>query len=381
MSLPPTTVLALTIGLALVIGCNGAGGNQAGTSAGALHVTASGGDDTSALQATIDAAASGDTVEFARGDYRLDGVTLKSGVTYRGQPGAVLHASGNQPIFTVKADDSHDIVVDGFAFVGTGADPTTGAVALFGTAAANSVDRIMIMNSTFENNGLTCDYLKNSRIVDNAFRNIGATGTGIHGYHLDDSVLAGGTFTNVYQAIGLVFGGAPDQGRNVVVADNVGTGISRMGIEIIGSDPVYPGETTNLLVEGNHFAGWRKLGAVGDTSAYSIVTDGGSGTRVLDNYARGNPNRGYGIELAGRDAVAKGNYLDGFSTGIIAYSAGSVIEDNNIINYASASTSTYDRSDVIVQNNTSDPSIPPPAAARTRGQHSRGQYRHVTSFP
>jgi hypothetical protein len=346
-----------------------------------VNLTTSGGNDTSAIQSAIDAANVGDTLDFGAGDYHLDGVTLKSGVTYHGEAGAVLHATGSNPVFSVDSGNSHDITIDSLSFVGTGADPTSGVVDLSGTGAAGSVDHIVLSNSSFENNGLTFDFVKNSQIVDDHFSNIHGVGTGIHGYHMDSSTIGGNVFTNDYQGIGLVFGGAENQGHNVVVDSNVGTGMSRMGIEIIGSDPVYPGETTNLLVKGNHFAGWRKLAADGDTSAYSIVTDGGSGTRVLDNYARGNPNRGYGIELAGTDAVAKGNYLDGFSTGIIAYSAGSVIEDNNIINYASASTSTYDRSDVIVQNNTSDPSIPPPAATRTRGQHSRGQYRHVTSFP
>jgi hypothetical protein len=376
MSLPPAGLCIQATILAVAIGCHGAVGNQDGQSVSTFEVTASGGDDTRSLQATIDGATGGDRIEFAKGDYRLDGVTLKSGVTYHGQTGAVLHANGQNPIFTVEADDSHDIIVDGLTFVGTGIDPKIGAVALFGTSASNSVNYITISNSTFENNGLTFDFLKNSQIVNNEFRNIGATGTGIHGYHLDGSTLAGGIFTNVYQGIGLVFGGVANQGRNIVVANNVGNGMSRMGIEIIGSDPVYPAETTNLLVKGNHFTHWGTASPDGETTAYSIVTDGGTGTQVLDNYAQGNPNRGYGIELAGVGAVASGNYLDGFSTGIIAYSPGSVIEGNNIINYSSASTSTYNRSDEIVQNNTSDPSIPPPAASNTRDQYS-----HVAPIP
>ena len=38
-----------------------------------------------------------------------------------------------------------------------------------------------------------------------------------------------------------------------------------------------------------------------------------------------------GIELAGVGATADGNYLDGFSTGIIGYSSQDVIQNNNII--------------------------------------------------
>lgn len=376
MLLQPVTIFALSIGLVSAIGCNGAGGDQARKPGRTFYLMASGGDDTGSLRATIDAAASGDIVEFAEGDYRLDGVTLKSGVTYHGRVGAVLHASGNNPIFTVKANDSHDIVVAGLVFVGAGAQPTIGAVALFGTGAPSSVNHITIANSIFEHNGLTFDFLKNSQIVNNTFRDIAAAGTGIHGFHLDGSILADCAFINVYQGIGLVFGGAADQGRNVVVANNAGNGISRMGIEIIGSDPVYPGETTNLLVKGNHFVNWKNLAADGNTTAYSIVTDGGTGTQVLDNYAQGDFNRGYGIELAGVGAIARGNFLDGFSTGIIGYSSGNVIDGNNIINYSMASTSTYNRSDILVQNNTSDRSRPPPAASNMRSQDS-----HVAPIP
>src|SRR5258708_1005467 len=158
-----------------------------------LHLTASGANDTSSIQAAIDAAAAGDTIDFATGDYHVDGVTL------------------------------------------------------------NSVDHIILSNSSFRNNGLTFDFVKNSQIIDDQFSNIHGVGTGIHGYHMDNSTIAGDIFTNDYQGIGLVFGGVANQGRNVVVANNVGTGMSRMGIEIIGSHPVYPGETTNLPVKGNYF--------------------------------------------------------------------------------------------------------------------------------
>jgi Ca2+-binding RTX toxin-like protein len=324
-----------------------------------LHLTASGGNDTSSIHAAIDAAAAGDTIDFATGDYHVDGVTLKSGVTYHGQAGAVLNATGTNAVFSVDGNDSHDITIDALTFVGTGADPMRGVVDLSGTGAANSVDHITLSNSSFQNNGLTFDFVKNSQIINDQFSNIHG-GTAINGYHLDNSTIGGNVFTNDDQGIGLVFGGVANQGRNVVVASNVGSGISRMGIEIMGSDPVYPGDTTNLLVKGNYFTNWQNPVADGNTIAYSIVTNGGTGTQVLDNYAQGDHNAGYGIELSGVGAVASGNYLDGFSTGIIGYAPQDVIENNNIINYSSEMTNTYNRSDEIVQNNTSDPSLAPP---------------------
>jgi cell division septation protein DedD len=326
-----------------------------------LNVTASGGNDTSSLQAKINAAAVGDVIDFAKGDYHLGEVTLKSGVTYHGEAGAVLHATGSDPVFSVDSSNSHDITIDSLTFVGTGADPTSGVVDFSGTSSTSSVNHITLSNSSFQNNGLTFDFVKNSQIIDDHFSNIHGVGTGIHGYHMDNSTIGGNVFTNDYQGIGLVFGGVANQGRNVVVASNTATGLSRMGIEIIGSDPVYQGETTNLMVKDNYVTNWGTPAADGETTAYSIVTDGGTGTHVTGNYAQGSHNSGVGIELAGVGATADGNYLDGFSTGIIGYSSQDVIQNNNIINYSSEATSTYTQTDEIVQNNTSDPSLAHPA--------------------
>jgi Ca2+-binding RTX toxin-like protein len=326
-----------------------------------INLTASGGNDTRSVQAAINAAGAGDTIDFAKGDYHLDGVTLKSGVTYHGEAGAALHATGSNPVFSVDSSNSHDITIDALTFIGTGADPTSGVVDLAGTGSASSVNHIVLSNSSFQNNGLTFDFVKNSQIVNDHFSNIHGVGTAIHGYHMDNSTIGGNAFTNDYQAIGLVFGDVANQGRNVVVASNVGTGLSRMGIEIIGSDPVYQGETTNLLVKGNYFTNWGSQVADGNSTAYSIVTDGGTGTQVVGNYAQGSHNEGYGIELSGVGAMASGNYLDGFSTGIIGYSSHDVIQNNNIIHYSSDATSTYTQTNEIVQNNTSDASLAHPA--------------------
>jgi hypothetical protein len=96
--------------------------------------------------------------------------------------------------------------------------------------------------------------------------------------------------------------------------------------------------------------------------------------RVLNNYADGptnNPNpgwNGYGIELGGPDALAQGNYIDGFTTGIVGYVSGDIIQNNNIINSVGAPIDTYGRDDEIVQNNTFDLSMPLP------------HYPHLTDY-
>jgi polygalacturonase len=320
---------------------------------------ASGGDVTVAIQGAIDGAVSGDTIYFPQGTYQVSTITLRSNLTYHGDAGAVLQGA-SLPMVTVQGQDSHDIRVDGLTFRGTGSDPNyDGLLNLSGDGSASSVNHITISNSTFDGGGLVFDFLKNSQIINDHFANF--PGNAVLGYHLDNSAISSNNFTEVTQAISLVFDShVPEQGRNVVIDHNVGTGMSRMGIEAIGNDPPINGDSTNLRVEGNWFTNWHG-GVTTDTMAYSIVVDGGTGTQVLNNYAQGTLNTGYGIELSGPNAIAQGNYIDGFYEGIIGYARGDTIQNNNIINSASGvPIDTYGRDDEIVQNNTFDPSLPLP---------------------
>lgn len=144
----------------------------------------------------------------------------------------------------------------------------------------------------------------------------------------------------------------------MLIAYNVGSGFSRMGIEAIGQDPQITDDSRNLLVKCNRFANWNNPVNDGNTMAYSIVVNGGTGTQVVNNYAQAKVDTGYGIELSGPNAIAKGDYIDGFHTGIIGYAPGDIIEENNLINSAGPEIDTYGRTDEIVRNNTSNPRAP-----------------------
>lgn len=312
------------------------------------RVSPSGENDTLAVRSAIIASAFGDVLIFSRGLYHLGEVVLKSGVTYRGES-AILSAATSSPIFTADPNDSHDIRIESFCFLGNGANPMAGVVRLFGSGSPNSVSNIEIANSTFRNNGLTFNFLKGARIWGNRFENITASGAGIYGYHLDNSSIDRNVFKNVYQGMSIILGDVENQGRNIVVAENIGRGISRMGIEIQGKAPPRPGESLNLLVQGNHFSEW--INPADEIIGYSIVTDGGLGTKVIGNYVQTTLRTGIGIEISGPNATAERNYVDGFQVGITAYSAGDVITDNTIINSGHRPTSTFGRSDVTVSNN------------------------------
>ena len=134
-----------------------------------------------------------------------------------------------------------------------------------------------------------------------------------------------------------------------------------MGIEIQGQGGT--NETSNLLVQGNHFTNWVNPVADGNTTAYSIVTTG-TGTRVLNNYAQNNFPTGYGVELSGPGAVALHNYIDGFDYSLIGYMTRDNMSYNNVINNASGpapgSIATFGRTDETVVGNTSNRNQPIP---------------------
>jgi len=334
--------------------------------ANATTITVSPGpNDSQTIQNAVDAAEPGDTLVFRAGNYRLSGVTLKSGVAMQGAAGAVLYNTADQtPIFQLNPKDSHDISITGLRFIGTGKSSGHGSIELNGDSltSENGANRIAITNCDFHNNGLSWLILKNSVISGNRVSNIGPIGAGIGGYYAQAVRITHNRLTNVYQGISMINSG-PDQGADIVVSYNTGSGVSRMAIEIQGQNR--ENETTNLLVQGNHFINWANPTGK-DTIAYSIVTTG-TGTQVLDNYAKAGVRTGIGIEISGPGAIAKYNYIDGFAIGIIGYMERDNISYNNVINnsWEKDRFSTFNRTDEIVVGNTSDPDLPIPFSGAT----------------
>ena len=320
-------------------------------------------NDTAAVQRAINASSPGNIVQFSPGAYHLANVTLKSGVSMLGASGVVLNDTANGVgVFEINPSDSHDITIQGLSFVGAGRDVSHGAVELIGdtSTSADGAVRIAIVNCSFQNNGIFYVNLKESLITGNSFSNIKAPGSAIVGYYADEVTISHNTFTNIYEPISLINSG-PNQGRNIIVSYNTGSGVSRMGIEIQGQGGT--NETTNLLVQGNHFTNWVNPVSDGNTTAYSIVTTG-TGTRVLNNYAQNVFQTGYGVELSGPGAAALHNYIDGFDCSLIGYMTRDDLSYNNVINAARgpapASISTFGRTDEIVVGNNSNRNLPVP---------------------
>ncbi len=278
------------------------------------------GDDTTRVQAAIAAARAGDTIRFAPGAYRLRTVTLKSGVALRGR-GARLLALGDDPVVALDPADSHDIHIDGTDLRGHRQDARARR-RRNSSATAGAMRRATSPSpaARFENKRtLLFVALRRGRIDGNSFSGIGEGGAAIGLSGRRQFVLAqcpaqclAGRQPHPERRSGA---GAQHRRRR-----QFREGVSRMAIEIQGSDPPAPIESRGLRVTRNHFAHWVRPVADGNTIAYSIVTDGGVGTQVLDNYARGRlVSTGIGIEIAGTDALVSGNYIEGFGAGVIGY--------------------------------------------------------------
>lgn len=344
--------------------------------------------DTANIQAAINAAQAGDTVRFGAGTFDVSHITLKSSVLYEGQAGAVLHGQGGTtPMVSINPADSHDIKIDHLTF-------DNGQLSMLGTNTAGSADHITITNSTFQNisasptNGtghvpsadaVFFTYLKNSELVNNTFQNVHGY-AGLAGYHLQDTDIAYNTFKNVYEGMLLIEEGKPNTGQNIDVNHNVIDGINRAGIEIWDgqasanqgqAQPAVMGTTQNLHVENNWFGNWQPA-AVDSTNnimAYSVVTNGGIGTVVANNYAAaGTAEKGnIGIELAGPGAQAHDNYISGFKTGLVSYQPNQIITNNNFTGttYGTGNTAvhvdTAQSSGDTISGNVSDTSMAAPA--------------------
>jgi hypothetical protein len=106
-------------------------------------------DDTSAIQAAIDAAntAGGGTIYFPSGDYKTDSqVTLQSDIELRGDMNAKLLPSDTVPSYAYYATGESNIRIQGLVFEGTGTAFTAGTQRLL---QIDSSSEVQIHNCTF----------------------------------------------------------------------------------------------------------------------------------------------------------------------------------------------------------------------------------------
>ena len=278
-------------------------------------------DDTEPIQAAIDASAPGDTILFFPGAYRLSApLQLLSYRSYLGQGGAQLLGRKGSFSAITPWNSTTRITIDGLVFSAAG-------LAVLGDQVPATAARIS--NCTFENiapsgndwpasSGIfIASGLDNSSIVNNTFRNILQPGqvssydiasAAIRGYNIKNSTIVGNRFDTVNEAIYLNFNGN-DSYPGVVIANNTGTQVHRMGIELQGS------RTVGLQVVNNTFSNF--LNPYYNTFGLSIVVEG-TGSVVQNNtliasLPASGPNRyGIAIEAGGTAEKVSKNFIQGY---------------------------------------------------------------------
>jgi hypothetical protein len=308
------------------------------------------GDDRAAIQAAIDAAGSGGTIQFPAGNFRVSGN---------------LHARSNRTYVGVTAFHCPDWTAKPLSFVGTAHSriTPTGEFAVFRVeqsnltfrqltlegrgiymhGGSNPINNIVIDNNWFaQPNGSPAQLrgsvwfdtlLTNSRITNNVFNPIKME-NGIWGYYWNNLLIANNAFIDGIEGMHLI--NHDDKGRDLVIEQNYFANLRRMAIE-------YQAGGWNTVVQDNHYENPVLTSNVNqnlDTFAYSIVADRSQNTITRRNTAIA-PERpdGYGVrvmfELGGFNIQCYDNYsIGGYnSIAVNGTRATGVARDNRISNY------------------------------------------------
>jgi hypothetical protein len=267
------------------------------------------GDDSAALQAAIDAASDGQTVVLSAGEYLIrHSVHLKTGVNLCAPQRAKLTWVGSSGLMLDYIDPALERVgLYNLDFWGMGVT-LKGAGHVVKNNLFESIVNAGAAYSWSQQTGLIlADQFAGSVVSGNVFHNI-PNGTAIMAWNLNHSQISGNTFDGIYEAIHIM-----GVNKDAVIADNRMTGLSRMGIEVQGSNE------TGLQIVRNSLTAWSQTLDQYNVIGLSIVA--GQSATISGNYidcGRVCLDRGvgWGIELAGEGPVVQGNVIKHFSLGI-----------------------------------------------------------------
>lgn len=262
-------------------------------------------DDSAAIQRAINASGPGDTITFGPGTFGVSNhiEALGGGRSLIGN-GAVLRSGQNNYSLHFSGNG---LDVSGFTFVGRG---------IFMDRDGNQmVEGVSIRNNTFAVDVAGADAdgikfttgLRNSAIHNNTFTHAKGANNGIEGYNWDNLTISNNSFVNGNEGIHMY--DFKVSSKDLRVASNYFSGLSRMGIEIQGGG-------ANTIVEDNYYenpAFYENAADNGETFAYSIIADESTGTIVRRNAAIA-PDRpdGTGVrimfEIGGDGTLVEDNY-------------------------------------------------------------------------
>jgi hypothetical protein len=294
-------------------------------------------DRTREVQHAIDQCPRNGSVVFAPGIYSVSTLQLKPGCTYRGEPGKSILRLTAKNRFVFDLSERSDIRIEGLVF---DANRLGGAL----LAERNApVRNIHVENCAFRNVVSASVYPANLTvfsswaIIDSAFLNNSFTNVsgGIAVTTVQNMTISGNTFADVTQSDAIFV--APNavpfrSGEHVVISNNSGTGLAKMGIEIFRPDPPNGSQMIAPVIENNTFS--RFTATNNEGMGLSITHGDGAIIRNnrIDNTDGTRQENGIGIEVIVRNAqVTRNTIRNGLGFGIaVQGTPGSIITSNNI---------------------------------------------------
>jgi parallel beta-helix repeat protein len=295
-------------------------------------------DDTAALQTAIDRLPANSTLNFGGSDktYLIShSLQLQPDESYIGQ--ATIRMSKSAPSGTEIAFLSYqmadNVTISGLTLDGNGVG---GGISIAVNGGADvpahniSITQVTFMNTNAnpQGGGDNAIYdpvgLTGGVISNNAFINCGG---GILISDPGNVTISQNQFTTILQqdAIYLLFPQNPfPYGTGLVVSNNRGSQIGRIGIEMWGPGG---GAVQAPVITNNVFQGWSN-------KSYGISVVVGTQAQITNNSLL-NGSGPFGIELGAPFSTVKSNTINGFATGIVAEGSHDSVIDSNILSQQS----------------------------------------------
>jgi hypothetical protein len=315
-------------------------------------------DDTAAIQAAVNASASGDTISFPAGSYKISSaITIQSSRTYSGTSATILIPGGKYS-FATPYNSTNNLTITGLIFDG-------GPIAIQGdgTSPANN---ITITKCTFQNitdqgtdwtthQGIFITGIANSYITYNTFHNIlpggsaglaSGYGNGIWANNVSNTTISNNIFDTVSEGMYLTSDSKVNR-AGIVIANNAFTNVHRMGIEMQIN-------LSTVEITANTFSAY--LNPFPDTFGISFASPSSTAT-IQGNTMIAMPpattfvRYGYAIEAAGINTQVLGNSIQGnWSAGVAIGGSQNLSVTGNTLCGSTGSDTIFDESGATVTN-------------------------------
>jgi hypothetical protein len=290
-------------------------------------------DDAAAIQNAINNAPAGSTIDFGNSsNVYLVGTTilLQSNRNYTGS--ATIRMSGwaasGSPLLSLRDPQPSNVSINGLTLDGNSVgnifivDFANNTTALLGRNIA--IQNTTVVNSVGQYAFYSPGTLDQATFNGNMFSN--CTG-GIAVFSPDHMTIVSNQFDTITRdnAITVMFNATPvEYGQSLVIANNVGENMARMGVEVIGDAPTKPG---SIYVNQNVFTNW--LPSAGD-SFFGISVFTGTNPQIVGNVVQGAGT--IGIEVGAAGAVVADNLITDFALGTTIEAPNTVFQSNHFLN-------------------------------------------------